>query len=171
LFQPERLTAILASVASRRADQANEVGLRVSSLQTAVTDAEEKLKRLYKMVEDGLTDLDDILKERITSLKLDRDRAKSALERIRHRLPAIKLDPEVIERFGRAMRQNITTGGIPFRKAYIQAVVDRVEVDDHAIRIIGDKATLEQVVAGQASTAAGVRSFVRKWRARHDSNV
>ena len=171
LFQPERLTAILASVASRRADQANEVGLRVSSLQTAVTDAEEKLKRLYKMVEDGLTDLDDILKERITSLKLDRDRAKTALERIRHRLPANKLDPEVIERFGRAMRQNITTGGIPFRKAYIQAVVDRVEVDDHAIRIIGDKATLEQVVAGQASTAAGVRSFVRKWRTRHDSNV
>jgi hypothetical protein len=29
-----------------------------------------------------------------------------------------------------------------------------VEVDDHAIRIIGDKATLEQLVAGHASTAA-----------------
>lgn len=60
LFQPERLTAILASIASRRADQAAEVGLRVSSLQTAVTDAEEKLKRLYKMVKDGLTDLDEM---------------------------------------------------------------------------------------------------------------
>lgn len=68
------------------------------------------------------------------------------------------------------MRENITTGVIPFREAYIQAVVDRVEVDDHAIRIIGDKATLEQVVAGRASTAAGVRSFVRKWRAARDSN-
>jgi site-specific DNA recombinase len=56
------------------------------------------------------------------------------------------------------------------RKAYIQAVVDRVEVDDHTIRIIDDKATLEQVVAGRTSTAAGVRSFVRKWRARRDSN-
>lgn len=51
--------AILATATSRRADQAAEVGLRVSSLQTAVTDAEEKLKRLYKMVEDGLTDLDE----------------------------------------------------------------------------------------------------------------
>jgi hypothetical protein len=58
------------------------------------------------------------------------------------------------------MRESITTGGVPFRKAYIQAVVDRVEVDDHAIRIVGDKATLEQVVAGQASTAAVGRSFV-----------
>ena len=123
LFQPERLSFILASVGSRRTDQAAEVGLRVSALQTVVTDAEEKLKRLYKMVEDGLTDLDEILKERITSLKLDRDRAKTALDRIRHRLPASSIPPEIIERFGRAMRENITTGGIPFRKAYIQAVV------------------------------------------------
>ena len=75
-----------------------------------------------------------------------------------------------IERFGRVMRENITMGEIPFRKAYIQSVVDRVEVDDHAIRIIGDKATLEQVVAGSAKSGLGVRSFVRKWRARRDSN-
>jgi hypothetical protein len=40
--------------------------------------------------------------------------------------------------------QLITTDGIPFRKAYIQTVVDRIEVDDHAIRILGDKAALEQ---------------------------
>jgi tetratricopeptide (TPR) repeat protein len=37
------------------------------------------------------------------------------------------------------MRENIINGGIPFREAYIQAVVDPVEVDDHAIRIFGDK--------------------------------
>jgi len=53
------------------------------------------------------------LKERIASLKLDRDRAKTALDRIRHRSPANNIDPEVIERFGRIMRENITTGGIP----------------------------------------------------------
>lgn len=45
-----------------------------------------------------------------------------------------------------------------------------MEVDDRAIRNIGNEATLEQVVAGWASSAAGVRSFVRKWRARRDSN-
>ncbi len=33
------------------------------------------------------------------------------------------------------MRQKITTGPIPFRKAYIKSVVDRIEVDDQAIRI------------------------------------
>jgi hypothetical protein len=40
-------------------------------------------------------------------------------------------------------------------------VVDRIEVDDHAIRIIGDEATLEQVIVGSTKTARGVRSFDR----------
>lgn len=102
------------------------------------------------MVEDGLTDLDQILKERITPLTPDRDVAKAALERIKSRSTASKIDPKLIERFERAMRENITTDGIPFRKAYIQAVVDRIEVDDHAIRIFGDKATLEQVIAASS---------------------
>jgi hypothetical protein len=45
------------------------------------------------------------------------------------------------------MRDNITTGEIPFRKAYIRSLVDRIEVDDHVVRIVGNKATLEQAVA------------------------
>jgi hypothetical protein len=79
-------------------------------------------------------------------------------------------EPEVIERFGRVMRENITSGEIPFRKAYIQSVVDRIEVDDSVIRILGNKATLEQAIAGRAVGSAGVRSFERKWRAQRDSN-
>jgi len=79
-------------------------------------------------------------------------------------------EPEAIERFGRAMRENITSGEIPFRKAYIQSVVDRIEVDDSVIRILGSKATLEHAVAGRTVGSAGVRSFERKWRAQRDSN-
>jgi hypothetical protein len=40
------------------------------------------------MVEDGLTDSDEFLRERITLLKRDRDRAKTALDRIKARSPA-----------------------------------------------------------------------------------
>lgn len=165
LFHPERLTAILASVSARRAEKAIEIDRRVSTLQTEVTEADEKLKRLYKMVEDGITELDDILRQRIASLKLDRDRAKTALERIKSQTAsATVFGPETIERFGRAMRENITSGDIPFRKAYMQSVVDQIEVDDHVIRIVGDKATLEQAVAGRVVASGGVRRCVPKWR-------
>jgi len=171
LLHPERLTALLATVTARRAEKALEVDRRVAALQAEATGAEEKLKRLYTMVEEGVTDLDDILKDRLASIKLDRDRAKVALERIKSQNTApVIFNSEVIERFGRAMRDNIASGGIPFRKAYIQSVVDRIEVDDGVVRIVGDKSTLEQAIAGKIVTGGGVRRCIPKWRARRDSN-
>ena len=69
------------------------------------------------------------------------------------------------------MREKLTTGEVPFRKAYLGSIVDRVEVDDHAIRIVGRKDVLEQAVLANGDSAAPVRSFVRKWRTRQDSNL
>jgi site-specific DNA recombinase len=68
------------------------------------------------------------------------------------------------------MRANVLNGDMPFRRAYIRSVIDQVEVDDEEIRIIGRGTVLERLVMGGAAPA-GVPSFVRKWRTRHDSNV
>ena len=121
-------------------------------LQREVTDAEEKLKRLYQLVENGLTDLDDVLKDRLNDLKANRDRAKAALEATKSQIaPNIQLDPALIERFGRSMREKFTSGSIPFRKAYLQSLIDVIEVDDNQVRVKGSKEVLERaVLAGQA---------------------
>lgn len=171
LFQPERLNIILGKLSERRSEKAAEVDRRVADLKAEAQTAEDKLKRLYTMVEEGLTDLDDILKDRIAGLKSDRDRAKEALARIKVRPKLTAFDPQTIERFGQIMRENIASGPIPFRKAYIRSVVERIEVDDQTIRIVGDRATLEQAIAGGENAGPDVRSFVRKWRARKDSNL
>ena len=84
----------------------------------------------------------------------------------------IVIDEARIESFGRLMREHLTTGDIPFRKAYLGAIIDRVEVDDDRSRIFGRKDVLEHAVAGGAEgTLPGVRSFVRKWRTHQDSNL
>lgn len=119
LFDAERLTAILASVAARRAEQALEVDRRVATLQTEVNDAEQKLKRLYKMVEDGVTDLDDILKERLATIKLERDRTKTSLDRIKaHSAGPNTFSAEAIKAVWQAMRENIS----PRRDSVSQSV-------------------------------------------------
>ena len=81
------------------------------------------------------------------------------------------IEPEAVEKFSRLMRENVASGAIPFRKAYIQSVVERIEVDDGVIRIVSDKATLEQAVAGRVMASGGVRRRVPKWRTRQDSNL
>ena len=128
------------------------------------------LRRLYALVEDGVTDLDEVLKVRLADIKADRDRARSALERIKGQSPAARIDRAKIERFGSLMRENITSGDVPFRKAYLRSFIDTVEVDDRVIRIHGSKSTLEQaVIASSQPGKNGVRSFVRKWRARREA--
>src|SRR5215207_8606034 len=172
LFQPERLAAILGALTARRAEKAVSVSRRIVALQREVSDAEDKLKRLYRLVEDGMTDLDDVLKERLNDLKAERDRAKAALEAAKSQIaPAIRIDPALIERFGRTMRESFTTGSVPFRKAYLQSLIAIVEVNDHHIRIKGSKEVLERaVLAGQVANEPGSQMST-KWRARKDSNL
>ncbi|GEM_PF-5549785 len=98
LFTTERLSAILSAAFARRAEKAIEVDRRVAALRREMTDAANKLKRLYRMVGDGVTELDDILRDPPTEISSETS--------------------ETIERLGQVMRKNIANGEVPFRKAY-----------------------------------------------------
>ena len=168
LFKPERVAAILASLSSRRAQEAAALDGRLMALQREMVEADDKLKRLYRLVEDGLTDLDEVLKDRLNA---DRDRAKAALERAKaHSASQIHIDPALIERFGRTMRENFRTGSVPFRKAYLRSLIDVVEVDDHHIRIKGSKDLLEKAVLASQNGPPECSQVSTRWRARRDSN-
>jgi site-specific DNA recombinase len=172
LLHPERLAVLLSSLSAGRAEKADSVNRRIMALQREVTDAEDRLKRLYRLVEDGMTDLDDVLKDRLHQLKSDRDRAKGALDAAKSRQgAAIRIDPALIDNFGRTMRENLTDGSIPFRKAYLRSLVDVIEVDDTQIRIRGSKDELERAILASRTAAESRSQMSTEWRTRHDSNV
>ena len=172
LLHPERLAVMLSSLRARRAEKSESENKRIMALQREVTDAEDRLKRLYRLVEDGLTDLDDVLTERLDRLKADRDRARAALEVTKSQQRAdIRIDPALIEAFGRTMRENLTSGSTPFRKAYLRSLIDVIEVDDAQVRIKGSRDVLEKAVLASGSRVEPRSQMSTKWRARHDSNV
>ena len=78
---------------------------------------------------------------------------------------------EAAERFGAPMRQRFVGGDTPARKVWIGAVIDRIEVDDGVIRILGRKDVLEQAVLAEGGFVPGVRSLVRKWRTGQDETA
>ena len=47
------------------------------------------------------------------------------------------------------------SGEIPYRKAHLGAIIDRVEVDDNQIRIMGRKDVLEQAVLANGARFPG----------------
>ncbi len=162
LLHPERIAEMLSLLAGRRAEKAAAVDERIGRLEKEASQRQDRLQRLYRLVEDGLAELDDLLKDRIASLKAERERAMAALERARSASrPEFQISSALIERFAQTMREKLCFGEIPMRKAYLASVVDRVEVDDGLVRIMGHKDAIEQGVRHAGNLPQPVRSFIQ----------
>jgi site-specific DNA recombinase len=103
-------------------------------------------------------------------LKAERERAKAAHDRARAQCGTVAtIDSGKIDAFARLMTEKLDVGDTNAHKGYIRSIVDAVEVDDNAVRIIGSKDVLQAVIAGKQNANGNVRGFVRKWRARKEA--
>ncbi len=67
------------------------------------------------------------------------------------------------------MRESFTKGSAPFRKAYLNALIARIEVDDaHGIK--GSRDLLEKTVLASQNGNVPSSQMSTKWRAGRDSN-
>lgn len=172
LFHPERLGEMLSSLAERRAARNAAVNKRALTLQGEVSAAEQKLKRLYDTIANGIIEIDDLLSEQITILKAQREKAKAALERAQSQgAGASTIDAAKVEAFSRLMVDILTNGETPALKAYLRSILGSVVVGDKTIRITGNKEVLASAITGRASARANVRGLIPEWRARKDSNL
>ncbi len=173
LLTPERVGNLLTGLMERQAGKDEDHAMRLTALRAKINDAESRLGRLYAAIESGVADLNDLtLKDRVAAVKTERDLAQIAYDRaVAETNPRARITDEKIAKFVETMRSNVLTGDTPFRRAYIRSVIDQVEVDDDEIRIWGRRSVLERLVAASGGGPAGVPSFVRKWRARQDSNL
>jgi site-specific DNA recombinase len=172
LFEPDRIATILGALLDRQTTKDAAVEERRVALKSEIKEKDEKLNRLYRAIEDGIVETDDQLRDRIKTLKNERDMAQASLERIvEQSRDRSALTPERIQAFTKLMHDKLDNGDVQARKAYLRAVISEIRVDDNKVSIIGDKAALSAVIAGQNGANANVSGFVRKWRTREDSNL
>jgi site-specific DNA recombinase len=165
LLQPERVTAILTTLKARRDGRQASADRRLVDLARQVSDAGERLARLYASIEAGTIDgTDPTLKERVAALKATRDRAAEALEYARKSsvLP-VEIDPIAIERFTRLMREQLVSGDVAARKAYLSAIIDAVIVSDTTIRIIGSNDNIRAALGPNGQPTHVVRKSIQEW--------
>jgi hypothetical protein len=81
------------------------------------------------------------------------------------------ITPQRLQNYSRLMQQKLDRGDTQAKKAYLRSAIAQIEVEDDKVRIIGEKASLAAVIAGNPPESAHVRGFVRKWRARRVSKL
>ena len=171
LFSGDRLARILEALVERQGAKDQAVHERRASLQAEITSRDDRLKRLYRAIEEGIAELDADLKQRIQALKQERQVAQAALDRmVDQTRTSAAITPARLEAFSQLMREKLDAADAKARKAYLQSVVSQVEVDDEKIRVFSDRAALAAAATGKNTDTTNVRGFVRNWRARRDSN-
>jgi site-specific DNA recombinase len=144
---------------------------RRTALEAEIASRDDRLKRLYRAIEEGIVDLDGDLKQRIQALKQEREVAQAALDRqvVQARTKAA-ITPTRLEAFSKLMCEKLDTTDVRARKAYLRSVIAQIEVGDGKIRIFSDKTALAAAANTQNASAPNVRGFVRGWRTQRDSN-
>ena len=172
MFTPERLTELLSTIAARRQERTAAVDRRLAALKSQVVDAEDRLKRLYRGIEEGIVELDDLLRERIVEPKADREKAQAAYDHAASQvLPSASIDPERIAAFGKLMRGLLDNGETPARKASLRTLIGAIIVGDKSVKIVGSKEAVRAAILGKPGPLQNVRGLGPEWRTRHDSNV
>jgi hypothetical protein len=172
MFKPERLTDLLSAIAVRRQERSAAVDRRLASLKSQVVDGEDRLKRLYRGIEEGIVELDDLLRERIVELKADREKAQAAYDHAASQaLPSASIGADRIAAFSKLMTDLLDGGETPARKAYLRTLIGAIIVGDKSVKIVGSKEAVRAAILGKPSPLQNVRGLGPEWRTRHDSNV
>ena len=175
VLEPERMTEMLQEYVSTASEREQGNKGRLAKLRRDQTEAEAGIRRLLELVEKGLMNAEDPeLKERLVNQKLRRDEAAQEITDLQKRMSAgePQITPEKVARVAMLLRDKLHDGPPQLRQAYARLLMEEVSVSDQEIRISGSKALLaKSVSSGLDSSTPAVLSFVREWRARHDSNV
>ena len=172
LLMPRRVEEILGALSNRAAAKDYAVAERRHQLAAELGTIRSKLSRLYSAIEEGVIELDGDLKERISQLKTKREIAEASLEQIASNAAArTAITPQRVSTFTELMRDKLQNGDVRARKDWLGAILERIEVGDDTVKLIGNKQVLAAAVTSQNTAPAHVRGFVRKWRARQDSNL
>lgn len=178
LLRPTRLETILSSIIDRRQERTERRREHLAELHRRITEADQRLGRLFDAIESGLVDKDDsVARDRIAGLKAVRDQAQADADRIEAALESEggeAVTADMLKSFARKARERIRLEDGGYRRDHLRALAQRVEVDDAEARIMGSKSellrTLVAAASGGKSAAFGVHSSVLKWRTGEDSN-
>jgi site-specific DNA recombinase len=103
--------------------------------------------------------------------KAGRDKAAEALDYAKKSSTSpIEIDPIAIDRFTRLMREQLTSGDVAVRKAYLSSVVNAIIVSEDKIRIVGSNDNIRSTFGPKGQPTPRVRKSVQEWCPWPESN-
>ena len=172
LLNPERLPTLIREALSHRRQTATQNRTRKSALKKQIRETSGKIDRLIAAVADGaLPDLKPV-RAQIDELTRQRDEVAHLLAALASELPQLRqaLSKQQSASIAGNLKRKLLDASGPLQKRYVHGLVTEIIVDKGTATISGPPLALAVAVASPDKFGE-VRSFVREWRTRQDSNL
>jgi hypothetical protein len=147
ISHPDRMKELLAGLIERQRNRGREQAHRSKELRQQLREIETKIGRLLDAIQEGLVHETDLVRERLTKLEQDRGeilRLIASLGR-RQTVPPNLLSEKNVSAFRQVFQDRLHSNDSSLRKAYIRTLVQRIDVDQQEIRIVGSQAALAMI--------------------------
>lgn len=174
VLKPERLQALLSGWLDYSADASSSRREALRQLRSRQTALEAGVDRLLDLVAEGvLTATDERFSRKyaeqtnqLAGIKTDIVLLERKLQRSERRIT-----PERLQRFSDLMREGLRCHNPALAQHYVRSMVDRIEVGDTTIKIVGANRALEHAICRfDGDPKRMVPNIEREWRTGRDSN-
>lgn len=171
LLTPERLPTLLREASAHRKAQSSGSVRRRSDLRRQLKETEAQIRRLYSALADGTVSDTSLFREALHGLENRRSETIRLLSLLEVEAPSFRraLSKAQAQAVAANLRRRLLEAPAPMQRRYVHGLVSEIRVDREKAVIAGPSAALAAAVTA-GTYKSEVRSFVREWRTRRDSN-
>jgi site-specific DNA recombinase len=174
LMTPERLPVLLQE--ARKHQRATTTGnlQRRSALRKRLKELDTQADRLYAALREGLVSDTALFRSQMSAIEREREECIRHLSRLEADAPAYRqaLSKQQAVTLAAALQRRLLDAPKALKRRYVQGLVSDIVVNREKTVISGPRSAIAATVtAGDFDGDGKVRTFVRDWRTRQDSNL
>jgi site-specific DNA recombinase len=172
LLTPDRLTTLLRQANAHRKASTGGNQAKSAALKKELKNIEGQIDRLYGAIAEGVVSDTALLRQKLDGLNGRRDEYLGLLSSLGADQPEIRhaFSRQQAAAMASNFKRKLLDAPKAVQKRYVHGLVSEIVVDRDKAVISGPPAAIAAAVSAGA-LEGGVRTSVRDWRARQDSNL
>ena len=172
LLTPERLPKLLNDAQRHRRMLASGGAQRRLTLRKQLREADRQLQRLYAALADGTVTDTDTFRGTVKELEAKRDETIRLLSLLDIGAPPLRqaISKAQSTALAAKLRRGLLEAPARVQRRYVRGLVSEIVVDREKAIIAGPKAAIGAAITS-GDLKSEVRTSVREWRTRQDSNL
>ncbi len=172
LLTPDRLTTLLREAHRHRKAVTSGTAGRQATLQKQLRESDKRLQRLYTALAEGTVSDTASFRRTVSAVETEREEISRHLSLLDRDTPPLRqaLSNQQATTIATTLKRRLLDAPPALQRRYVRGLVSEIVVDRDTATISGPPAAIAAAITAPDNMGE-VRTSVREWRTRQDSNL